>query len=78
MLQAFTPLHVHNFFGIESHVDSPIEGLPGITMSKPGPLHPLVVALQVMPCDEMRSHVNHLEGNLKLNSDAQRAAARAG
>ena len=29
-----------------SHVDSAIEGLPGITMSKPGPLKPLVVALQ--------------------------------
>ena len=37
-LQAFSPLHVNNFFGIESHEDSPIEGMPGITMSKPGPL----------------------------------------
>ena len=36
--QAFSPLHVNNFFGIESHEDSPIEGMPGITMSKPGPL----------------------------------------
>ena len=36
--QAFSPLLVNNFFGIESHEDSPIEGMPGITMSKPGPL----------------------------------------
>ena len=33
-------------FLLLSHVDSAIEGLPGITMSKPGPLKPLVIALQ--------------------------------
>lgn len=45
-MKAFSPFHVQNYFGITSHVDTPVPELPGVTMSKPGPLHPLVVAIQ--------------------------------
>ncbi|GAX82791.1 hypothetical protein CEUSTIGMA_g10217.t1 [Chlamydomonas eustigma] len=45
-MKAFSALEVHNYFGIESHVDHELESLPGVTISKPGPLHPLVTSIQ--------------------------------
>lgn len=45
-MTSFSPLHVHNFYGIESHVESPLPDLPGVMISKPGPLHSLVLAIQ--------------------------------
>eukprot|EP00798_Chlamydomonas_sp_ICE-L_P018444 gene18444-24919_t len=37
---------VHNFFGIESHVEKPLPNLPCVTVSEPGPLKPLSVAIE--------------------------------
>ncbi|KAG1678253.1 hypothetical protein FOA52_013873 [Chlamydomonas sp. UWO 241] len=47
-MSAFSNLQVQNFFGLETHVDTPVPNLPGVTMSKPGPLLPLARALQEM------------------------------
>ena len=45
-MRSFSPLHVHNYMSIESHVEFPLPELPGVMISKPGPLHPLVLAYQ--------------------------------
>ncbi len=39
-------MQVQQFFNLESHVDKPVESLPGVTMSVPGPLHALVTSIQ--------------------------------
>lgn len=34
-LKAFSTYDTHNYFGLQSHDDSPVEGLPCVTMSRP-------------------------------------------
>lgn len=65
-LSAFSPLHVTNYMSIESHVESPLPDLPGVTISKPGPLHPLVLAYQKSMND--RGSALEAEGSKSLGS----------
>uniref|UniRef100_A0A7S0S2W2 Queuosine 5'-phosphate N-glycosylase/hydrolase n=1 Tax=Chlamydomonas leiostraca TaxID=1034604 RepID=A0A7S0S2W2_9CHLO len=44
-MRSFNAYSVHNFFGVESHEERPVPNLPGVTMSSPGPLHPLATSL---------------------------------
>eukprot|EP00195_Chlamydomonas_chlamydogama_P001625 CAMPEP_0202915646 /NCGR_PEP_ID=MMETSP1392-20130828/66246_1 /ASSEMBLY_ACC=CAM_ASM_000868 /TAXON_ID=225041 /ORGANISM="Chlamydomonas chlamydogama, Strain SAG 11-48b" /LENGTH=355 /DNA_ID=CAMNT_0049607765 /DNA_START=15 /DNA_END=1082 /DNA_ORIENTATION=+ len=45
-MKACSMFNITSLFGINSHVEAPLDNLPGVTMSRPGPLQPLCVALQ--------------------------------
>uniref|UniRef100_A0A7S3QND4 Queuosine 5'-phosphate N-glycosylase/hydrolase n=1 Tax=Dunaliella tertiolecta TaxID=3047 RepID=A0A7S3QND4_DUNTE len=45
-MRAFNAYSVANFFGIEARAEEPVPNLPGVTMSKPGAMQPLVTLLE--------------------------------
>ncbi|KAL6760868.1 hypothetical protein V8C86DRAFT_2546687 [Haematococcus lacustris] len=54
-MQQFNNYSVYNFCGIEANEEAPVANLPFVTMSRPGPLAPLVASLVNVVQDTGRS-----------------------